>query len=56
MKITQWESRNMSSKLFMKYGKDFALTEKNAFRCFARWQRSFIYAYNETENSRFVCL
>jgi len=31
MKITRWDSRNMSSKLFMKYGRDFALTEKTRF-------------------------
>jgi len=34
MKITRWESRNMFSKLFMKYGKDFVSTEKKAFRFF----------------------
>jgi BRCT domain type II-containing protein len=28
MKISRWESINISSELFMKYGKDFALTEK----------------------------
>jgi len=34
MKISRWESINISSELFMKYDKDFALTEKKRVSLF----------------------
>jgi hypothetical protein len=55
MKITRCESRNMISKLFMNYGKDFALTEKKRVSLFCA-VTTHRHLYIERNRIQPICL